>query len=202
MENYINLLRLNLSKMGKPSKQERILELFFNEPSKHWHFKEIVKTAKISEPSASKWLNLLQKEKIVQRIKPRGKMPYFTGNYKHENYRNKKKLYALQKMYETGLFQELQKLENAKTIIIFGSYARSDWNTQSDVDVFILGDSEEFKFGRHWTGLGFQGKSREVQVHTFVDKQEINQIKSGLMKNVVKGYFIKGDVHDIAEVRT
>ena len=33
----------NVSIMGKPSKESRIIELFFNEPSKHWHFKDIVR---------------------------------------------------------------------------------------------------------------------------------------------------------------
>jgi len=33
--------------MGKPSKESQVLELFFNEPTKHWHFTDIVKTSKV-----------------------------------------------------------------------------------------------------------------------------------------------------------
>jgi len=186
--------------MGKPSKEETVLELFFNEPSKHWHFKDIVRIANLSEPSANKWLRKLLNEEIIQRIKPRRKMPYFIGNFKHENYRNKKRIYAMQKLYETGLLMKLQQLSNAKVIVIFGSFSRSDWNKQSDVDIFVLGDSEDFRFGILWSGLGFQGKSRELQVHSYKSIKDIRNIHSGLMKNVVKGYFIKGNVFDIAEV--
>ena len=124
--------------MGIQSKGEHVLELFLNEPSKQWHFSQIVETAKISEPSANKWLRKLHKEKIIQKVKPRGKMPYFIGNFRHENYRNRKKIYALQKMYESGLLAKLQGLKNARAIVIFGSFARSDWNSQSDVDIFVL----------------------------------------------------------------
>ena len=186
--------------MGLPSKKERVLELFFNEPSKHWHFSQIVGTAKVSEPSANKWLRQLLKENIIQRLKPRGKMPYFIGNFRYENYRNKKRIYAMQKLYETGLLMKLQQLKNAKTVVIFGSFARSDWNSQSDVDIFVLGDPEDLRFGTLWSGLGFHGKARELQVHSFKSVEETRKIHSGLMKNVVKGYFIKGNIFDIAGV--
>lgn len=186
--------------MGLPSKEERVLELFFNEPSKHWHFKDIVKTAAISEPAANKWLNKLLREGIIKRIKHKGKMPYFQGNFRHGNYRNKKKLYSMQKLYETGLMMKLQHLKDAKAVVIFGSFARSDWNTQSDVDVFVLGNPEDLRFGTLWDGLGFQGKAREIQVHSFKSVRDTRKIHSGLMRNVVKGYFIKGNIFDIADV--
>ena len=186
--------------MGMASKEEMVLELFLNEPTKHWHFSQILSTAKVSRRVASRWLNKLKEDNIVRHIKPKGKMPYFQGYWEHVNYKNQKRIYALNKLYETGLLNELWKLKNAKTIVIFGSFTRGDWNTQSDVDVFIFGDSENFKFGRFWKGLGFQGKSREVQVHTFESKQEIKDVRSGLMTNIARGYFVKGSIHDIMEV--
>jgi predicted nucleotidyltransferase len=183
------------------SKEERVLELFLNEPAKQWHFSQIVKTAKVSEPVASKWLNSLIKEKIILKVKPEGRMPYFIGNFREDSYRNKKRLYALHKLNESGLLARLQGLKNAKAVILFGSFSRSDWNTQSDVDVFVLGDPENLKFGTLWKGLGFQGKSREIQVHSFKTLLETRKIKSGLMKNVINGYFVKGKISDIAEVK-
>ena len=107
----------------------------------------------------------------------------------------------MQKLYDTGLLLKLQQLNKAKTVVIFGSFARSDWNTQSDVDIFILGDPEDLRFGTLWSGLGFQGKAREIQVHSFRSVRETRKIRSGLMKNVVKGHFIKGNIFDIAEVK-
>src|SRR3989344_2790113 len=186
--------------MGIKSKEERVLELFLNEPSKQWHFSQIVEAAKISEPSANKWLKNMLKGKLIQKIKPSGKMPYFIANFRHENYRSKKKIYALEKMYESGLLTKLQQLKNAKAVVIFGSFARSDWNTESDVDIFVLGDPEDLRFGILWSGLGLQGKARELQVHSYKSVEETRNIHSGLMKNVIKGDFVKGNIFDIAEV--
>ncbi len=187
--------------MGIQSKEERVLELFLNEPSRQWHFSQIVEAAKISEPAANKWLKRLLKENIITRVKPRGEMPYFIGKFRHDNYRSKKKIYAMQKLYESGLLTKLQSLKNAKAVIIFGSFARSDWNIQSDVDIFVLGDPEDLRFGTLWSGLGLRGKAREVDVHSFSSAKEIRDIRSGLMNNVVKGYFVKGSIHDIADVK-
>ena len=182
------------------SKEEHVLELFLNEPTKHWHFSKIVETAKVGERSASHWLKKFVKEKIVNHIKPKGKMPYFRANYTHTNYDNRKRIFAMNKLYETGLLNRLQNLKNAKAVVIFGSYFRGDWNTQSDIDVFIYGDPENLRFGTRWAGTGFQEKSREVQVHSFNSLKKIRDIHSGLMKNVVKGYFVKGGIYDIAGV--
>ena len=186
--------------MGAPSKEEQVLEVFLNEPAKQWHFLDIAHAANLSEPSTNKWLQKLLKEQLVQRVKPRGKMPYFIAHFKHDRYRARKKLYALQKLYDSGLLEKLQSLKNAKAVVIFGSFARSDWNTQSDVDIFVLGDPEDLRFGRLWSGLGYRGKARGLQVHSYKSIEYVRNIHSGLMKNVVNGYFVKGTVFDVAQV--
>lgn len=186
---------LNISKMPYPNKENNILELFFNEPTKQWHFKDIVEKANISEQRANHWLKCLKKKKIIKHIKPKCKMPYFIAEYNNSNYKIKKKIYALNRFYETGLLNKLQSLKNAKTVVIFGSFARSDWNTKSDIDVFIYGDPEDLRYGTIWL-------RRELQVHTFKTKKEIRNIKSSLINNVIKGYFVKGNIHDLVNVST
>ena len=199
-EKHLNIiLRFKVSKMAKQSKEERVLDLFMNEPTKHWHFSDVVKTSGVSENIAGKWLRRFQKNKIIKRVKTEGKMPYFQGNWEQDNYRNRKKMYALQKLYETGLIPKLQSLKKAKTIIIFGSFVRSDWITNSDVDVFIYGDSGDMPTDTMWQGLGFQGKSRIVQVHAFNTRKEMEDVRSGLLKNVLRGYVVKGDLYEVIE---
>ncbi|MFH0870396.1 MAG: nucleotidyltransferase domain-containing protein [archaeon] len=181
--------------MGLPSKEDDVLELFFNEPTKHWHFKDIVAETEMSQDRVNHWLKRFIKEDLIKHIRPEGKMPFFTGNYEHPNYEHKKKLYGFDKMLKTGLLSKLQSLKNAKTVVIFGSFARGDWNANSDVDVFVLGDPEDLKYGTVWKSFG-----REVQIHAFKTRKDIKDIQSGLMHNVVQGYFIKGSIHDLVEV--
>jgi len=175
------------------SKEENILELFFNEGTKHWHFKEITKQAKISDDRANYWLKQFKKQEIITQVRPKGKMPYYLANFDSPNYKNKKKLFTLNKLYDSGLLNYLQKLK-AKTIVLFGSFARADWYTESDIDLFILGDDKELKITKFESKL-----KREIQIHSFKNKKQIKDIRSGLMKNVINGYFIKGNVNSLLE---
>ncbi len=54
------------------SKEDFVLELFYNEPTKHWHFEDILKTAKISRPQAAAWLKKFEKEGLAKRVKEKG----------------------------------------------------------------------------------------------------------------------------------
>ena len=180
------------TKMGLKSKEENILKLFFNESAKHWHFTEIVKEAKISKKQANLWLKKLMKESIIIHVKPLGKMPYFKANFDHSNYQDKKKLYSLNIFYQSGLLNHLRQLSKAKTVIIFGSFARYDWHSKSDIDLFIYGDSK----GLDTTT--YKGKlKRDISAFTYPSLKEMRDIRSGLMKNIINGYVVKGNINDI-----
>lgn len=181
--------------MGKQSKELKVLELFLNEPSKHWHFNEVVKKAEISEAKASKWLRKFHEEMLIKHVKPRRKMPYFMANFENPNYMNRKKIFALTLMHETGLLSYLQTLKQAKAVVIFGSFVRSDWHKDSDIDVFIYGNPENFKHGGIWKGL-----HRFINVYACKNKKETREISQEFMNNVIRGYFVKGSVQDIVKV--
>jgi len=168
-------------------KEENILELFMDEPTRHWQFEEILKAAKISRPQASNWLKKLVQEKIILRIKPKGKMPYYIGNYEHPNYQNKKKLFALSQLDKTGFLNHLAGLQKTKTIIIFGSFSRWDWYKDSDIDLFIYGTPEGFD------SLQFRKLlHRDIQTFICKDKKEIKELSPALLKNILEGHLIKG----------
>ena len=76
-------------------KGEVLQALFYNHPSRQWHFEEIVQESKMTRPRLSYWLKQYQKKEIIQRLKPRGKMPYYIGNFESPTYKNSKKVYAL-----------------------------------------------------------------------------------------------------------
>ncbi len=177
--------------MGKPSKEYKITELFFNEASKYWHFKDIVKIAKVSENRANFWLKNLIKENIILYNKEKGKMPYYTANFNDTNYKNKKKLYALEQFYETGFFKHLESLD-AKIIVIFGSFSRADWHSNSDIDLFIIGNDNDLDIKKFENIL-----HREIQLFTLKDKKEIKTMNPNLINNIVNGYFVKGEVQNI-----
>lgn len=171
------------------SKYDMVLELFFDNPTKEWHFEEILKEAKITRSNADRWLKRLAKEKIVKRVKEIGKMPYYISDYQMPAYKNKKRIFAQQTLYKSGLLDHLLSLDKAKSIILFGSFLRSDWYKASDIDIFIYGDSEGLSIAKYELRL-----HRDIQVFVCKNRDELNNLGNGLIKNIIKGNIIKGDI--------
>jgi len=167
-----------------------VLDLFFNESTKHWHFEEILNTVKISRPQAANWLRKFIKEGIVKRIKPQGKMPYYVGNYESSAYQSRKRLFALNELEKQGFLSHLASLPKAQTVILFGSMSRWDWNKESDIDLFVYGDPEGFDKGSFRAKLG-----REIETFVCKDNEELQRFKPALLRNIVEGYLIKGTLN-------
>jgi len=181
--------------MGKPSKEEKIAELFYNESSIQWHFEEIVRKVNMSRDKVNKWLHKFEKEEIILKIKNKGEMPYYVGNFENVAYKNKKKIYTLNKFYNSGLLNHLASLKGAKTVIIFGSFARSDWNSNSDIDIFVYGEDDDFEKGKYENRL-----NREIQMFTANKSKDLKKLDKGIIQNIIKGDLVKGDI-DFFEVK-
>jgi len=171
------------------SKKESIVELFFENPTKEWHFEEIVKEVKITRGKTDNWLKKLVKEGLIKRIKKKGKMPFYISNYSSSEYKVRKRLFALNLLYRSGLLSHLDSLERVKAIILFGSFTRSDWYKGSDIDIFIYGDPEGLKIGAYELKL-----NRNIQLFNCQNKEELSKLGTGLIRNIIKGNLLKGNL--------
>lgn len=171
------------------------MELFFNEPTKQLHFEEISKICSITRKPLVRWLKKFQKDNLINRIKPRGQMPYYVAKWANPEYKSKKRLFALEMLRKSGFIAHLMQLHKAKTVILFGSMARWDWYSKSDVDVFIYGAIDGLEVGKYELKL-----KRDIQIFAWQDKNS-KEIPAGLMKTIIQGDIIKG-ILDFVEVRS
>jgi len=171
------------------NKETNILELFFNEPTKHWHFEEILKAAHISRPQAANWLRKGIPEGIITKTKPKGEQPYYTANYLNPHYQIKKRLFALEMLEKVGFLSHLNSLPKARTVILFGSISRWDWHKDSDIDVLIYGDPAGLELYKYRIAL-----HREIEPFICKDDQELKKFNPALLHNVAGGYLIKGSL--------
>jgi predicted nucleotidyltransferase len=169
-------------------KDGRILELFFNEPTKQWHFEEILKRAEISRPQAAQWLSKFIKDKLIRRIKIKSKMPYYISDYNSVNYQNKKRLFMLNQFYSSGFLNHLQS-SKAKTVIIFGSMNRWDWYKDSDIDLFVYGDDNGLEIGKYELKL-----KRDIQLFSAKNKEDLKKLSPDLIQNIFNGFIVKGSI--------
>ena len=170
-------------------RKENIKELFFNYTTKYWHFEELLKKSGLSRAQTNKWLQRLKKEKLLHKIKEKGKMPYYLANYKNPSFQVQKKLYALTTFQKTGFLEHLSTLKDAKTIIIFGSFARADWHDKSDIDLFIFGNADDFEKGHFEKKL-----KREIQVFHYEKAEALKRLEPSVIPNILAGIHIKGTI--------
>ena len=170
--------------------KESVLALFYGS-SKHWHFNEIMKKARISRPQLAQWLNKFEKEGVIKRVKPKGKMPYYVQNFDNPNFQQRKRLFTLKMLAESGLLNHLASLKEAKVVILFGSFSRSDWYDDSDIDIFIYGNDKDFEQGKYELKL-----RRDIQVHAAKTRKDLKRIDK-MIPYIIMGDFIKGSIEDL-----
>ena len=182
--------------MASASKEDNVLRLILeNSPLREWHFEEIVREAGTARAVANKWIKKYVREGLLRRIKQRNKFPYFTAGNNNPVYYSWKRVYALEKLHESGLIAGLLSLKKADTVIIFGSMAKGDWYKDSDIDIFIYGDVLDFDKSPYERML-----ERNIELHIFETKREIKEVRTGLIDNIINGYIIKGRIQDIVGV--
>lgn len=169
---------------------DKLKALFFWNTLRHWHFEDLVAASGQSRERVHHYLLKLCKENVIQRIKPRGKMPYYRAKYETPKFCAEKRIFGLYQLEQSGLFEHLLSLENIKTAILFGSFSRGDWDKSSDVDLFIYGDNTNMEKSKFELKLG-----RELQVFSFSKPAEIKkQLEPALLRNIAKGFNIKGNL--------
>lgn len=175
---------------------EALKKLFFSETLKRWHFEELLKASGLSRERVNHFLKILLRQRFILRVKPRGRMPFYVANKESFKFREEKRLCGLEMLEKIGLLQHINSLQKIKTAIIFGSFARGDWNKSSDIDIFMFGNTDDFKKGLFESKL-----KREIQLFNFKESKDAKkELDEKLVGNIVKGFNIKQNLEPF-EVR-
>jgi len=164
------------------TKMKELKSLFYLESLRRWHFKDLIEESGLSRERVDYYLKQLKNEQFIQRIKPKAKMPYYSANLSSPSFRTGKRLYGLCILAESGLLAHLASCKGIKTAILFGSFARGDWNKSSDIDLFVYGDDKEFNQGFFEKKL-----CREIQILSYNNLSKIKELDPSLIPNILKG---------------
>lgn len=169
---------------------EKIKNLFFEDTLKRWHFDEMVNASKMSRERVNHYLKELLKEGFINRIKSKGRMPYYIVNRESEKFRAEKRFYGLGMLQESGMFEHINSIKGVKTAILFGSFSRGDFSRSSDIDIFIYGNSEQFDKARFELKI-----KREIQIFSYADINKMREeLDPKLIPNIFKGFNIKESI--------
>ena len=160
----------------------RVLELFFDQPTKGFQLREISRLLKLGMPSVKLHITRLEKAEFIKKEK--------TGVYAcYKASRNEKfKLYKrndmLLRLHESGLIENLASEFLPNAIIFFGSASRGEDIERSDIDLMILAKEKDIKLETYEKHL-----KRKIQLFFELDTKKIPK---EFMNNIINGIVIYG----------
>lgn len=171
-----------------------ILKLFFEEPYRAFHVREVARLTKLSPATASKKLKLFAKQNILKHNKLKIYDNY-RANLDHPKYTDLKTYYNITKLRDSGLIKALNDFYLLPTIVLFGSAAFGLDHKESDFDLLII--TEEIK--EFPEVEKYQRKlSRNLQF--FVHKALKDVPNEHLQNSMINGIVLQGELHAIESV--
>ncbi len=178
--------------MSKLIDNMEIMEIFYNNPNKEYHIREIARLTKLSPSTVSKYLIKCTKEKLLDKREER-KHLLFKANTENKIFKIKKINYNTERLFEFGLINYLDEEFNyPRAIILFGSFAKGEDIEQSDIDIFILSETKrELKLENYEKLL-----KKKIQLFVYNNKafQEMKIKNQELLNNIINGLKLQGNL--------
>jgi len=168
--------------MRTESTKEKILELFFNFPTKRFHIRGISKILKISAPAVSNNINKLEKDNLI--IHNKGFMSEIYAKINNK-FKKLKRAYNLKKIYESGLEDYLIEEFPLTTIVLFGSYSRGEDIEKSDIDIAIFNKERK---------LNIEIFEKRLNRRINIELINFKKISPELKESIINGITLSGDI--------
>ena len=158
------------------------LKPFFEDCYRRINVREYAKIIRISPPTASRLLAYYNSEGLLLKETYRNYM-LFHANNESRNFIDLSRIYWRRELADIISYME-RELVNP-VIILFGSLAKAETKSDSDVDLAVLASKKELNMSR------FEGRmKRGVQLFWFGSLAEVKN--EGLANNIVNGYILSG----------
>lgn len=161
----------------------KVLELFFEQPEKKFHIRELARLTKLSAPGVIKIVRRLKeagflkskRERMVELVEADFDMMFLPA----------KRAYNLRSLYESGLINKLKDFyEQPQCIVLFGSYADGTDISTSDIDITIITKLEKQPDLRKYEKI----LKRKINILAV----ELARAKSGFKNSLANGIVLFG----------
>ncbi|NQU83835.1 MAG: nucleotidyltransferase domain-containing protein [Parcubacteria group bacterium] len=166
------------------------LNVFIKNPEKEFHLRELARMLKKSPATISKQLKELLKQKIIT-TKKLSNHNYFRANTENKNYKQLKLQHNLQEINNSRLIEFIEEEFNfPQAIILFGSYAKAENGSRSDIDLLIITPSKKNinlqKFEKKL------GKEIQLFIHSRKEIEKMKTANPELLNNWINGIVLYG----------
>jgi len=179
---------VNIYKLKFTILQQEILRLLFAKAGIQLNQRQIAKALSVSQPAVKKAIPKLEKDGLIK-IKKDKESKRWAIELNSDNYRamQLKRADNLKLIYETGLFDFIEKEFVGAAIILFGSYSRGEDTINSDIDLAIIGRKEKdidlTKYEKEF--------ERKVNINFY---ESFDKIHKNLKENLFNGIVLVGGI--------
>lgn len=160
----------------------RILQLFFDFPTRYFQLREMCRLLDLGMPSIRNHVKKLEKEGFVKKEK-RGVYESYVSA-RNEIFKLYKRSDILMRIQGSGLIEFLEDAFTPDAIVLFGSASRGEDVESSDIDLFLVAKEKEVNLKK------FEGKlGRKITLHF---EENISKIPKELLNNIINGIVIHG----------
>ena len=160
----------------------RVLQLFFDYPTKHFQLREICRLLKFGMPSVKNHVEMLEKQGFVKKEKRGVYQSYVsTRNDLFKIYRKNDILIRIQ---ESGLIDFLADSFVPDVIVLFGSSSRGEDIESSDIDLFLIAKEKKVDLKKFEVKL-----RRKINLHF---EERISKVPKELLNNIINGVVVYG----------
>lgn len=179
---------VNINKLKLTSLQQEILSLMFVKAGTQLNQRQISKILEVTPPAVMKALPDLEKLDFIKLAKDKEtKRKSIELNRDSHKVMQLKRIDNLKKIYDSGLFDYLEKKYAGASIILFGSYSRGEDMVNSDIDIAIVGRKE-----KHIDLTKFETFfERKINLNFYESWKKIHQ---HLKENLCNGILLAGGV--------
>jgi len=168
-----------------------VLRYFFLNPSKRHYINELSGILNVDVGNLFRKLRELEKEGALVSEK-RGNQKYYGLNKKYPLLKELKRIYEAKYGIVETFKKELEKIDGIKEAYIFGSYAKGNWQADSDLDILLIGDHSSLEAKRKILPLT-KTINREINIIDITPKEfkKRQQKRDDFVRNVFSGKIIK-----------
>lgn len=175
-----------------------ILNLMFLNPDKKYYLAEIAKILGRESSAYQKYIENFIEEGVFkdERI---GNMRFFWLNKDYPLYTEIKNIISKTIGVEAQLKVLLNEIDLVETAFIFGSFASDKFSSNSDIDLFVIGQVNQDYFIEQITKLETQ-INRDINYHIYSKKEVLDKIniENDFINNIFsrKIILLKGNINE------
>lgn len=162
----------------------RVMKLFFNSPEKKLHIREIARRTHLSPAGILKIVARLKKEGLL--VSHNNGVVEEVSASKTSKFFTLKRCHNLLSLHDSGLIPHLLgHYEEPEAIVLFGSFARADDTSKSDIDIAVVTPKRTIPpLGKFESALG-----KKVNIYEISIPECSKEFRNGLANGaVLHGY--------------